>query len=86
MEKTLLIVLLVVEIVAFGWLIIEAKISRKQRETILEVEKQILNLEKTIIAMERTIIKKVSNITDFTKREKLLLDNEKLIKNNGDKL
>jgi hypothetical protein len=59
MEKTLLIVLLVVEIVAFGWLIIEAKISRKQRETILEVEKQILNLEKTIIAMERTIIEKL---------------------------
>jgi cell division protein FtsL len=86
MEKTLLIVLLVVEIVAFGWLIIEAKISRKQRETILEVEKQILNLEKTIIAMERTIIQKVSNINDFTKRERLLLDNEKLIKNNGNKL
>ena len=86
MEKTLLIVLLVVEIIAFGWLIIEAKISRKQRETILEVEKQILNLEKTIIAMERTIIQKVSNINDFTKRERLLLDNEKLIKNNGNKL
>ena len=86
MEKTLLIVLLVVEIVAFGWLIIEAKISRKQRETILEVKKQILNLEKTIIAMERTIIQKVSNINDFTKRERLLLDNEKLIKNNGNKL
>ena len=86
MEKTLLIVLLVVEIVAFGWLIIEAKVSRKQRETILEVEKQILNLEKTIIAMERTIIQKVSNINDFTKRERLLLDNEKLIKNNGNKL
>ena len=86
MEKTLLIALLVVEIVAFGWLIIEAKISRKQRETILEVEKQILNLEKTIIAMERTIIEEVSNINDFTKRERLLLDNEKLIKNNGNKL
>ena len=86
MEKTLLIVLLVVEIIAFGWLIIEAKISRKQRETILEVEKQILNLEKTIISMERTIIKEVSNINDFTKRERLLLDNEKLIKNNGNKL
>tara|TARA_R110002051_G_scaffold84971_1_gene150280 strand:+ start:230 stop:490 length:261 start_codon:yes stop_codon:yes gene_type:complete len=86
MEKTLLIVLLVVEIIAFGWLIIEAKISRKQRETILEVEKQILNLEKTIISMERTIIEKVNNINDFTKRERLLLDNEKLIKNNGNKL
>ena len=86
MEKTLLIVLLVVEIVAFGWLIIEAKISRKQRETILEVEKQILNLEKTILSMEGTIIEQVGNINDFTKRERLLLDNEKLIKNNGNKL
>ena len=86
MEKTLLIALVVIEIVAFGWLIIEAKISRKQRETILEVEKQILNLEKTILAMERTIIEEVSSINDFTKRERLLLDNEKLIKNNGNKL
>jgi len=86
MEKTLLIALFVVEIVAFAWLIVEAKISRKQRETILEVEKQILNLEKTIIAMERTIIEQVNNINDFTKRERLLLDNEKLIKNNGNKL
>ena len=80
MQEILLIVLLVIEIAAFGWLIIEAKISRKQRETILEVEKQILNLEKTIIAMEKTIIKKVDKINNFTRREKLLLDNEKLIK------
>jgi hypothetical protein len=86
MQEILLIVLLVIEIAAFGWLIIEAKISRKQRETILEVEKQILNLEKTIIVMERTIIEQLDNINDFTKRERLLLDNEKLIKNNGDKL
>ena len=80
-ERTLLISLFVIEILAFGWLIMEAKLSRKQRETILEVEKQILNLEKTIISMERTIIKKVNHINNFTKREKLLLENEKLIKN-----
>jgi|TARA_R110001592_G_scaffold2216_3_gene13503 hypothetical protein len=80
-QMILLIALFVIEVVAFGWLIIEAKASRKQRETILEVEKQILNLEKTIISMERTIIKKVNNINNFTKREKLLLENEKLIKN-----
>jgi len=80
-QMILLIALFVIEVVAFGWLIIEAKSSRKQRETILEVEKQILNLEKTIISMERTIIKKVNNINNFTKREKLLLENEKLIKN-----
>jgi len=80
-QMILLIALFVIEVVAFGWLILEAKVSRKQRETILEVEKQILNLEKTIISMERAIIKKVNNINNFTKREKLLLENEKLIKN-----
>ena len=80
-QMILLIALFVIEVVAFGWLIIEAKASRKQRETILEVEKQILNLEKTIISMERAIIKKVNSINNFTKREKLLLENEKLIKN-----
>ena len=80
MEKILLIALFILEIVAFGWLILEAKISRKQRETILEVEKQILKLERTIISMEKTIIKKVNKINNFTKREKRLLENEKLIK------
>tara|TARA_R110000787_G_scaffold1058_1_gene3836 strand:- start:3607 stop:3861 length:255 start_codon:yes stop_codon:yes gene_type:complete len=80
MEKTLLISLFVIEIIAFWWLILEAKSSRKQIETILEVERQILKLEKIIISMEKTIIKKVNGINDFTKREKLLLENEKLIK------
>ena len=80
-QMILLIALFVIEVVAFGWLIIEAKASRKQRNTILEVEKQILQMHKTIVSMERTIIKKVNNIHHFTKREKLLLENEKLIKN-----
>ena len=80
-ETILLIGLFIIEIVAFAWLIAEAKISRKQRETILEVERQILKLEKTIISMERTIIKKVNKINNFTKREKLLLENEEIIKN-----
>ena len=37
----------------------KAKVSRKQRETILEVERQILKLERVIISMEKTIIKKL---------------------------
>mgnify|MGYP003661289138 CR=1 FL=1 len=63
-QTTLLIALFILEVVAFGWLILEAKSSRKQRETILEVEKQILNLEKTIISMEKTLIKKVNKINE----------------------
>ena len=59
MEKILLISLFVIEIVAFAWLILEAKSSRKQRQTILEVEQQILKLERVIMSMEKTIIKKL---------------------------
>jgi Mg2+ and Co2+ transporter CorA len=59
MEKTLLISLFIIEIVAFAWLIFEAQVSRKQRQTILEVERQILKLERVIISMEKTIIKKL---------------------------
>ena len=63
-QTILLIALFILEVLAFAWLILEAKSSRKQRETILEVEKQILNLEKTIILMEKTLIKKVNKITE----------------------
>ena len=58
-ETILLILLFIIEIVAFGWLILEAKVSRQQREKILKVERQILKLEKVIISMEKTIIKKL---------------------------
>ena len=58
-ETILLIALFVVEIVAFAWLIIEAKKSREQRDQILAVENQILQLEKTIIDMERKILEEV---------------------------
>ena len=60
-QTILLIFLAVVEVLAFGWLIIEATKSREQRETIIEVQNQILKLEKIIISMEKTIIRKISN-------------------------
>ena len=61
LQTTLLITLFVIEVVAFGWLILEATKSREQREKILAVENQILKLEKVIISMEKTIIRKISN-------------------------
>ena len=59
LQTTLLITLFVIEVVAFGWLILEATKSREQREKILAVENQILKLEKVIISMEKTIIRKI---------------------------
>ena len=59
MEKTLLIALFIIEVIAFAWLIWEAKIGREKREQIIQLENQILKLERVIIAMEKTIIKKI---------------------------
>ena len=58
-DTKLLIALFVLEVVAFGWLIWEAKIGRATREQISQLENQILKLERVIIAMEKTIIKKI---------------------------
>jgi len=58
-QTTLIIALFILEVVAFGWLIWEAKMGREKREQILDLEKQILKLEKVIISMEKTIIKKL---------------------------
>ena len=58
-QTILLILLFIIEVIAFGWLIWEAKIGREKREQIIHLEKQILNLERVIISMEKTIIKKI---------------------------
>ena len=55
----LLILLFIIEVIAFGWLIWEARIGREKREQIIHLERQILKLEKVIISMEKTIIKKI---------------------------
>jgi hypothetical protein len=68
-QTILLIFLAVLEVLAFGWLIIEATKSREQRETIIDVQNQILKLEKIIISMEKTIIRKLDN-KDKTKSNK----------------
>ena len=58
-QTTLIIALFILEVIAFGWLIWEAKMGREKREQILDLEQQILKLEKVIISMEKTIIKKL---------------------------
>ena len=58
-DTTLLIGLFILEVVAFGWLIWEAKLGREKREHIILLENQILKLEKVIISMEKTIINKL---------------------------
>ena len=59
LQTILLIALFILEVLAFGWLIWEAKLGREKREQIIQLERQILKLEKVIITMEKTIIKKL---------------------------
>jgi len=58
-QTILLIALFILEVLAFGWLIWEAKRGREKREQIIQLENQILKLERVIISMERAIIKKL---------------------------
>jgi len=68
LQTILLILLFIIEIVAFGWLILEAKLAREKREQIIQLEKQILKLEKVIISMEKTIINKLCKIEQNGKK------------------
>jgi|TARA_R110000824_G_scaffold695_1_gene4320 hypothetical protein len=68
LQTILLISLFIIEVVAFGWLILEAKLAREKREQIIQLENQILKLEKVIISMEKTIINKLCKIEQNGKK------------------
>ena len=59
METTqiiLTIILLIVELVAFAWLILDIQKSKKKQDKILDLERQILEMEKSIMEIENNII------------------------------
>ena len=65
MEKlqiTLTIVLLVIEVAAFAWLIIDIQKSKKKQDKIIELEHQILQLEKSIMEAEVNILKGIEDV------------------------
>jgi len=58
-QTVLLILLTVIEVIAFAWLIVNMKKSREQQLIIFEVEKQILKVERTILRTEKKIMKQL---------------------------
>ena len=65
MERTqiiLTIILLVIELVAFAWLIIDIRKSKKKQDVILDLEKQILKMEETIMETENNIIEEIKGM------------------------
>jgi|TARA_R110002020_G_scaffold31127_3_gene97427 hypothetical protein len=69
LQTGLLVGLFVIEIVAFAWLIWEARLAREKREQIIQLERQILKLEKVIISMEKTIIKKLDKRKKYNEKK-----------------
>ena len=75
LQLLLTIILIIVELVAFAWLIIDIQKSKKKQDKIIELEHQILQVEHQILSLE-------SNIFETEKKiiEEIKLVNKKLSK------
>ena len=62
LQITLTILLLIIEVAAFAWLIIDIQKSKKKQDKIIELEHQILQVENSIIELERKIIAKIDEL------------------------
>ena len=64
LQITLTILLLIIEVVAFAWLIIDIQKSKRNQNKIIELEHQILKVEESIMELEKTIVKKIDILID----------------------
>ena len=55
----LTVLLIVIELIAFAWLIIDIRKSKKKQDQIIALENQILEVEKKIMGLEEKIIEKI---------------------------
>ena len=59
LQIKLTVLLLLIEVVAFAWLITDIQKSKKNQDKIIELEHQILKVEGSIMELERTIVDKI---------------------------
>ena len=59
LQLTLTIFLIIIEVIAFAWLIIDIQKSKKNQHKIIELEHQILKVEDSIIELEKVIVEKI---------------------------
>ena len=67
-QLILTLVLLFIEIIAFAWLIIDLKKSKKKQDKIIELENQILNLEQSILEQEQNIILEIKGLKEILQK------------------
>ena len=70
LQITLTIILLVIEVVAFAWLIIDIQKSKKKQDQIIDLEKQILQVEGSIMDLENNILDKLDELIEKKRDEK----------------
>ena len=69
LQIILTILLLVIELIAFAWLIIDLRKSKKKQDKIIELEKQILKVEDSIMGLEEVILEKIDQLIQLRKDE-----------------
>jgi uncharacterized membrane protein YsdA (DUF1294 family) len=68
LQIALTITLLIIEVVAFAWLIIDIQKSKKNQSNIIELEHQILKVEGSIMELEKTIVDKIDDLIKLNKQ------------------
>jgi|TARA_Y100000385_G_scaffold271788_1_gene312021 CHASE3 domain sensor protein len=63
----LTIILLIIELIAFAWLINDLNKSKKKQNKIIELENQILRLEGSILEQEQNIILEIQELKTIIK-------------------
>jgi len=64
LQIKLTVLLLLIEVIAFAWLIIDIQKSKKNQNKIIELENQILKVEDSIMELEKTIVEKIDILID----------------------
>ena len=70
LQIILTITLLVIEVVAFAWLIMDIQKSKKKQDKIIQLEHQILQVEESIMDLEKSIIDKLDELIKINKNIK----------------
>ena len=68
LQIQLTVLLLLIEVIAFAWLIIDIQKSKKNQYKIIELEHQILKVEGSIMELERTIVDKIDDLIELNKK------------------
>ena len=61
----LTILLLIIEVAAFAWLIVDINKSKKKQDKIIELEQQILQLEESIMEQEKSIVSEIKELKEI---------------------